>query len=175
MFFFIFFNSFSQLYVSTLMHQSNSISSQDKYSNLDIGVDLEYEFKQNLISVEFWPLIRELGNINESTVLFQVPFMFNTSRGIVYNGGLPLYKPNVGVGIYFTVPVMAGLNNSVFYGGTFEVSFDLYFLNNTKGRIGIRTNIDSFGGLGRGESGVFMRFSMPTKDVWAKMKQAYFK
>ncbi len=164
------YNSFSQLYIGAGIHQANSIAIDNSYGSWDWGFDVEYKFKKYITKVGFWPLVRTLNvTTTDPVALYQIPFMIYSPERMVYCEGLPSRKINFGSGIYLVIPLFeTGLDRAVFYGITNEISFSFYFSDNTEGRIGLITNFDL--GLGRAESGVFMRFSMPSKDFWNRIK-----
>lgn len=136
-----------------------------------MGLDFEYQFKEKnkSFSVGFWPLLRNIDNRKEPIALYQIPFMYRTSK-TVFIGGLPSHGMNFGGGLYLDIPFFgSGLDQAIFYGISAEMSFSFYFPDNMEGRIGLLTNFDL--GLGRMESGVFIRFLFPAKSFWSKLKQ----
>lgn len=171
LFFTISYNSFSQLYLGFAIHQANSISSYS-YGSWDWGLDFEYQLKEKSLSVGIWPLVRNIDNRKEPISLYQIPFMYRTSK-TVFIGGLPSHGMNFGAGLYLDIPFLgSGLDQAVFYGISNEMSFSFYFPDNSEGRIGLLTNFDL--GLGRAECGVFMRFLFPAKGFWNKLKTYKF-
>jgi len=162
------YSSFSQFYIKSSIHQSNSIAIDNVYSSWDWGGEIEYQLNDKAFSVGFWPLVRNIDNRKDPVALFQVPFMYNSSK-TAYCEGLRSRKINFGAGVYMSFPFMeTGLNQAVFYGLANEISLSFYFSDNLEVSIGLLSNFDL--GLGRYESGVFMRFGMPTKDYWKKAK-----